>query len=118
MKKDIKYYTNGQFTGTSQYYKYQYLYLTDGVIFVAENFKAFWLLDIINSYLSKLKDDFYFVKLIVDLEKKTAEFEIWEGDVRVIQQHIDYTDMPANVMLYLGVADEQRHFIVCLPSED
>jgi hypothetical protein len=99
-----------QFYGTEAHYSHwlkQFVY-TDGVKYLAQKAKAYWLLDAIASYQpSLLKDktlkDFQIWKLVVDKEKKTATL-ICERDVNdvVVTQVIDYTDFPlSQVKLYL-----------------
>ena len=96
-----------------------YLY-TDGVQYLAQECKAYWLLDAIWSYQKTklfLKDEalksIQFWKLKVDLEKCKGVLicERDEGDI-VITQKLDYTDFPLKeIQIYV-----QNHTLL-LPSE-
>jgi hypothetical protein len=110
-----------QFQGTEQYYKHflnQFVY-TDGVQYLAQEAKAYWLLDAIASHQIDLlrKDptlkDFQFWKLKVNTKDKTATL-VCERDTNqvVVSQAIGYTTFPlAEVKLYL------IEKVLLLPSE-
>lgn len=96
------------FIGTENYYKYGKILLTDGVKYLAETAKCYWLLDIVASaqitpkihqYLKE--DDFQSIKLVV--KNKKAVFTIDDGNKNILYtQNIKYTDFPLDeIKLYL-----------------
>lgn len=108
------------FYGTQHHFKHclnQFVY-TDGVRYLAQKARAYWLLDAIASYQPQLLKDrmlkeIQFWTLKVDTQKRTAKLicERDLGDV-VITQVIEYTDFPlAEVKLYLA------NQVLMLPSE-
>jgi len=112
----------GQFTGTENYYKnFLGLKYTDGVKYLCENGKAYWLIDAIASYQHEKKIrgnprlmDMQFWKLKVNLKEGTAVLTCREDDgiPPVITQKIEYTDFEmeeVDVWVQNGVA--------LLPSE-
>lgn len=110
-----------QFYGTSQHCKHwlKQFFCTDGAQYLAQEMKAYWLLDAIASHQTKelLSDnmlkDFQIWKLIVNQREKTAKL-ICEKDTNdvVITQDIAYTDFPlSKVKLYLVGG------VLMLPSE-
>lgn len=89
-----------QFTGTERYHKITLgnVKATDGIVYLCENAKCYWLMDIVSSYQNKLK-------------KKGVKFQLWtikktEGNEAVVnckedsnqpaivRQVIPYTDFP------------------------
>lgn len=106
------------FSGTSQYYQYQNLYLTDGVNHLAHEGHCFWLLDIIWSvYPIIAKYDFVVCALTVNEDRSTVvEMTAkprWDAKEEVIyHQAIRYTDFPCP-SLKLFIADA----VVMVPSE-
>ena len=105
-----------QFTGTEQWYRHAlsgYLY-TDGIKFLADQAKAYWLIDkilILTRYKQKLQE-FGSWKLHVK-EDKTATLICEDGDKKVLYtEKIDYTDFPLeNVSLWF------QNETLILPSE-
>ncbi len=106
-----------QFTGTENYYRHgSGLLYTDGVKYVAEEGKAYWLIDAIASYQRELKSE------------RLREFQLWELRVQdrqgvltckedsdcpeVVRQEIEFTDFPLDyIKLYVESG------VVLLPSE-
>lgn len=93
------------FTGTEKYYRYLAgLKLTDGVKYLAEEAKAYWLLDIIASYQTKpsiRKEHFQVWELKLSLDNaatgKHAAVVTMKTDTNnplLVKQEIDYTDFP------------------------
>lgn len=120
-KKSEDFFSDGQFTGTSQFYKYYNLYLTDGAKYVADTFGAYWVFDMVVSYYNLYKgNDFLLVKVRVNQDTGEGLFTIEDGnEVELINQKIPYTDLKENLIFYLGVADgEYKQYIICLPSEN
>ena len=58
----------GQFHGTTRYYRdFTGLLFTDGVKYLADNAKCYWLLDLVGSYQSRLRN---------------MRFQVWRLQVR------------------------------------
>ena len=92
--------------------------LTEGVRYLAEKAKCFWLMDMIESHRPALKSEgFGVAKLIVDLDKHTAIFTLDDGNDRIVAtQKIPYTDFPlGSIKLY--IADNGPAWTIMLPSE-
>ena len=107
-----------QFHGTENYYQYIGFKFTDGIKYLAENAKCYWLLDIISSYQTD--------ELI-----NGVTFQVWELEVNsdksakvimrsststrklpIVEQKIPYTDFPLEkIKLWL------INKILLLPSE-
>jgi len=105
-----------QFTGTENYYPYNFgIMLTDGIKYLADNADCYWLLDIVASYQ-------------FNKELENAPFQIWELKAKnekgivtckedsnmpeIVKQKIPYTDFPlAKIKLYLIDG------VLMLPSE-
>lgn len=105
-----------QFTGTEKYYKHMFgIKYTDGVMYLANNAKAFWLIDLVASYQGKHKNKpFQVWKLEVDTEKNSAIATMREdtNSPVLVSQRIGYTDFPLpEIKLYL--IDN----VLLLPSE-
>jgi hypothetical protein len=86
-----------QFNGTENYYKYlSGLKLTDGVKYLAEKAGAYWLMDIIAGYQSKLKDQPFQIWRIHLKEGNTADVSCRPDSDQpaIVTQHIPYTDFP------------------------
>lgn len=124
-----------QFTGTNAYHKFsilaQKMVATDGVIYLAKQASAFWLLDVIASYQMNL------------LRKRdTRDFQLWTltmhesggatvigsngNNGKLIKQKIDFTDFPLKngITLYVergcvpdGSGGVKDVWVVMLPSE-
>lgn len=101
------------FYGTTQYYKYYSLFLTDGVQFLAEAGRCYWLIDILWSIQRKMADHGLVICTLKVNENRSAQFiAIGDGDAVVHEQAIAYTDFPLDeIKLY--VAND----VVMLPSE-
>jgi len=109
----------GQFTGTTQYARlYAHLFLTDGAVFLAEQAKSWWLLDVYASYLLHIngnKEPFTCLKMTVS--DNSAMVVIEDGNDHVIaKQHIEYTDFPLPSIMLYGCWGEDG-WVVMLPSE-
>lgn len=101
------------FSGTTQYYRYYSLFLTDGVKFLADAVECYWLMDVLWSIHRKMADHGMVVCKLKVNEDRTATFiAIGDGDAIVHRQKIPWTDFPLDeIKLY--VADD----VVMLPSE-
>lgn len=107
------------FTGTESYHKYMGgLMLTDGVKYLAEQGKCWWIIDIIWSYQHKLKNSsaFQLWELNIDEEMNTRSAVITckeDSDKKpLITQKIPHTDFPMDY-LKLYCIDK----VILLPSE-
>ena len=109
----------GQFTGTTQYARlYAYLFLTDGAVFLAEQAKSWWLLDVYASYLLHIDGDAEpFTCLKLTVSNNSAMLVIEDGNDHLIaKQHIEYTDFPLSSITLYGCWGKDG-WVVMLPSE-
>lgn len=86
-----------QFTGTTQYYRnFTGLLYTDGVHFLAERAKAYWLIDLVGSYQPRLKHmPFQFWEMKVERDKSALVTMVEDiGKPVLVKQEIPYTDFP------------------------
>jgi mevalonate pyrophosphate decarboxylase len=107
------------FIGSENYYKHLGgLHYTDGVKYLAENVEAYWLIDLIMGYQSRVF-------------RAVNEFQVWtlqphsdggcsaivvcdDGDENeIVRQKITYTNFP----LDLGIKLYIQNCILCLASE-
>ena len=108
-----------EFIGTTEYYSYFIgnFKFTDGVHYLAEQGKCYWLLDIIGSYQmcdKKIRNMHYqFWKLKVN-EDKSALVTMREDSDQpvVIKQRIPYTDFPLDSVEVWMIGG-----VLILPSE-
>ena len=108
-----------QFTGTTQYARlYAHLFLTDGAVYLADNAKSWWLMDVYASYLLHIdgnKEPFTCLKMTV--ADDSAMVVIEDGNDKVIaRQHIEYTDFPLESITLYGCWTEDS-WVIMLPSE-
>jgi len=106
------------FIGSEHYFKHSIgnFNYTDGIKFLADQAKCYWLLDVVGSYqhLNKVKDiPFQLWELIVNDDNSAVVTMKQDSDMPVIiKQQIPYTDFPlARIKLYL--TDK----VLMLPSE-
>jgi hypothetical protein len=101
-----------QFHGTENYYQYMGFVYTEGVAYMTESCKSYWLLDIVSSYLGRLRgEQFVVVKLVVNERSAVVTFDDGNGNL-LIKQAIEYTDFPLPEMkLFLC------NGVLMLPSE-
>lgn len=96
--------------GTASYYRAPLgrLVYTDGVKHLAETVEAYWLIDLVESYIRKISTNmriwhFSIIRLNVGLPDffgdRKCEFDIREDDgiEPFIVQELDYTDFPEGV---------------------
>jgi hypothetical protein len=86
------------FTGTTQYHKstFDKLLLTDGIQYLREKGKCYWLIDIVESYQRKLKNIPFQLWTLEVNEDQTAVV-ICKEDTNtpvLVRQKIGYTDFP------------------------
>lgn len=86
------------FTGTEKYYKHWLGFnYTDGVQYLAEHAKCYWLLDAIGSYQREAKvkgEGFQVWTLEVSNKKGTLTMRADSGLPVIVSQEMDYTDFP------------------------
>jgi hypothetical protein len=104
------------FIGTSQYYRYHNLLLTDGVKYFVDKAKAFWFIDIIWS-IQNIIDDEDFAHITLTVKDNKAMFVATDGgkgsNPKVLyQQKIDYTDCPDGDWNFY-----KEGYVILLPSE-
>ena len=116
-----------QFSGSEHYYKSSMfakgIYHTDGVQYLAEKAKAFWLIDLICSWQTKASvrsQPFQVWKLTVKDQSAVATCEDGNGK-KLASQRIEYTDFPKDeITIYVedGSIDGKTNAkIMMLPSE-
>lgn len=107
------------FTGTEQYYRSTFgkLKLTDGVHYLRTKGNCFWLIDIIESYQNKLKNQEFQVWKLRLNENSEADVYCEDGnDKCLIHQELQYTDFKEQTgLVYIELWVENG--VVMLPSE-
>lgn len=95
------------------------LVVTDGVIEAVKDLQAFWLTDIIASYvhrLARMDESFFSVRLLKNIDDNGALFTIEDGDYNILlSQQIEYTDCPKNVHWFMQKSDSL--LVTMMPSE-
>ena len=118
-------------TGTEKYYRpffFNTMVYTDGVRTFAEQCQAYWVIDLVNSYMKKIQSNhrrtgewMYFIKLKVKNSKASVRIyrEVDEKKKTVVRQDIYYTDLPnVELKFYLQLAQEEPAvFCMMTPSE-
>ena len=107
-----------QFTGTEHYYRLNRRCLfTDGAKYLADEARAYWLLDAAASYLLEIgtTDWFVLVRLVVTQGQAELYLEDGNGGVRVSQQ-ISFADFPLSEQVLYACWDG-KHWVLMLPSE-
>ena len=106
------------FIGSEHYYRISpSAVLTDGTKYLADTVGAYWLMDVIASYLPQFsgREEFIVAKLNVAASK--ADLVLDNGNGHVLDtQHIEYTDFPrSNIQLYACWGGE--FWVLMLTSE-
>ena len=90
-----------QFTGTMQYHKitsFSKLVVTDGILYLCEKAKCYWLIDIVASvqHLEKIQQNKEFILWVIDVKDKKAVVKaLTDSDGEVLyEQKVEYTDFP------------------------
>ena len=118
-------------TGTEKYYRpflFNTMVYTDGVRTFAEQCQAYWVIDLVNSYMKKIQNNhrrtsewMYFIQLKVKDNKASVRIyrEVEEKKKTVVRQDIYYTDLPnVELKFYLQLAQEEPAvFCMMVPSE-
>jgi hypothetical protein len=114
----------GQFTGSASYQRHGLMpnmLLTEGIVFLATNAAAHWLIDAIASYLYEpraIQEEFQVWNLAVDEASRKGVLWMSDGnsDTAIIRQELDYTDFPLEKIALWLVRDD-RYWVLMLPSE-
>lgn len=91
-----------QFYGTEQWYRhptYKNILFTDGVKYVVDTAKAYWLLDEIASYYVRNRTKSYFMvfDLDVDTNNHKGLITVSDGNDEVLDEiPLEYTDFPVS----------------------
>jgi len=107
-----------QFTGTEHYYRLNRRCLfTDGAKYLADQARAYWLLDAAASYLLEIGTADWFVLVRLTVAQRQAELYLEDGNggIRVSQQ-ISFTDFPLSEQVLYACWDGE-HWVLMLPSE-
>ena len=113
-----------QFTGTEMWHRYSpalfpNVRLTDGAAYLAEECGAYWLMDVISSYLPGIQNQDYFVvvKLVKNGDAAVVTLADDEPPTQVFaKQEISFTDFPLDA-IKLYASYDGKHWIILLPSE-
>jgi hypothetical protein len=108
-----------RFTGTDGYYKHLCnTLLTDGARYLADEAGAYWLMDMISSYVHTITGRFAIV-ILTKTENDKALFTLQDdvpANTVYAMQGIEFTDFPLDeIKLY--VVREGKNWIVMLPGE-
>lgn len=87
-----------QFTGTTNWYKYYNIHLTDGVKYFADEVGGYWVIDIIWSVQDIIQNE-EFVHITLSVKDGKADITFTDGGKGLkpkvlYQQHISFTDCP------------------------
>lgn len=102
-----------QFTGTTVWYLYHDIYITEGVKYLAERAGCYWLVDIVWSICPKLNGDLLVTcELMVNVDQSAVFVAIGDDNRLLHRQRIEHTDFPGDwVKLWFSEK------ILFLPSE-
>jgi hypothetical protein len=95
-------YYDPEFNGTDNYWKHPFgLLYTDSVADFAKAYGAYWVLDVVASYLPQIKK-YDFLVLYFDVEDSRCLFHAKEDTdlPDIIRQEIEFTDLTVSVKLY------------------
>lgn len=107
-----------QFTGTEHYYRlHKDVVLTDGVKYLADEAKCYWLMDAIASYLRFFQPKECFACCKLKVVNESAVLTIDDGNGTILaSQNIEYTDFPLPQIDLYGVWSEE-FWVIMLTSE-
>ena len=110
----------GYFTGTERYYRYQSnLVLTDGSKFVADACGAYWLMDVLWSYLPRIKSEAFAFARLSKHADESATFTLADDNppqTVYASQDISWTDFPLDEITFYVIRDP-AFWVLLLPSE-
>jgi hypothetical protein len=96
-------YYDPKMAGTENYWKHPFGFkFTDDVKNFVEDYKAWWILDVVGSYMPKFKK-YSFLLITFDVENEHCTFTAKEdlGQPDIAYQFIEYTDLAVSIQLYL-----------------
>lgn len=113
-----------QFTGSETFTHHglaRSLLMTEGVVFLADEAGAHWLVDVIaiwQSEASARAEPFQAWSLVVDATTRSAVLAMTDGNssASIIKQEIEWTDFPLGEIALWCIA-EADHRVLMLPSE-
>ena len=119
------------FTGSEEWHRQGYPWLrrqfliTDGVKYLADTAKSYWLMDVIASHFANrrvMAESFQVWKLVVNSPDATpapfAEITADDGNGKLLaKQAIPYTDFPLSEISLYVTNDDDNGIVVMLPSE-
>jgi len=113
----------GYFTGSENYYKHWLgVIYTDGIKFLSDEAKSYWLIDAIASHQSNLKNEEFQTWTLTVNDDNSAILVADDGNGNVLtQEEIPYTDFPLET-IKIWVSSEsfdgkRLTQILMLPSE-
>lgn len=94
------------FSGTENYYNYQWLKMTDGVKYLSDACQSYWLIDIVCSLRcdKRIRNEvFISITLIKNKTGRGAKFVADDGNGNILyRQFIAFTDFPLkSIKMYL-----------------
>jgi hypothetical protein len=107
-----------QFTGTENYHRYHsQTVFTDGALYLAEQARCFWLMDVFASHLCEISTDHGMACLKLKRVGEGATVLIDDGDENILaKQLIEYTNFPLNeITLFACWSNE--YWVIMLTSE-
>jgi hypothetical protein len=106
------------FTGTERYHRFHSTtVLTDGALYLAEQARCFWLMDVFASHLTEIATDHGVACLKLKRKGEGAQVVIDDGDENVLaKQKIEYTDFPLEEMT-LFACWTGEYWVIMLTSE-
>ena len=88
-------------------------WFTEGVKALCDEFRTYWLLDVIVSHQLTLKNEEFQVWTLKKLEDSSVIIKCTDGNNKILkQQHIDFTDFKADKATLWCV-----NHVILLPSE-
>ena len=107
-----------QFTGTERYHRYHSgTVLTDGALYLAEQARCFWLMDVFASHLTEISTDHGLAVLKLKRVGDGASVVIDDGDENILaEQMIDFTDFPLEEIT-LFACWSGGYWVIMLTSE-
>jgi hypothetical protein len=110
-EKDLELKALHQFNGTTKYYEYIGMNVTDGIVYIMNNGYSWLVSDAIFTIYFDIrikehlkKDKFLVIKLKVNRENKTAKVTFEDGNNNVLVYHIyDYTDAKVDELVLFYV---------------
>ena len=106
------------FTSTERYHRFHSrTVLTDGALYLAEQARCFWLMDVFASHLREISTDHGLACLKLKRIGEGAQVVIDDGDENILaEQEIEFTDFPLEeITLFACWTGE--YWVIMLTSE-